>query len=712
VIFGLLNTDLSLAMPGVHSYEYLSPVPNSRLVQTYNNVLIRHGDAIDAGTLTSDVLTVIGSISGPHTGELFLADDTETIVFNPHQPFEFGETVEVNLSHDVKTEDGKRLPLLAFEFTVMMRPPWWQKPQLPLSCIPGFFEVAGLPIPFYPDASGESVSSADCELPPLYPPFLANIQAEPDPGAVFLAPYRVGSDAAALVILDNLGMPLFYRIEPGAGMVLDFKMQPNGLLTYRSQASQQFMAMDSSYVVVDSFRVGNGYGTDGHDFQLLADGHALLMSYDPQPVRMDSVIPGGRPDAIVVGLIVQELDRNKHVVFQWRSWDHFEITDLVSPYVSLTDSIIDYVHGNSVEMDSDGNLLISSRHMNEITKISRRTGGIIWRLGLHARNNEFTFVNDPRGFSHQHDARRLPNGNITLYDNGNVMEPEYSRALEYQLDEANKIATFEWEQRHSPDVYGPFMGNVQRRPDGGTMIAWGGYTINPKLTDLSADGTTTFEIWLPDRWWTYRAFRFPWRTNRFSIDPGALDFGVVELNKTASLPLFLRNTSQSTVTFNCFLTTHPAFSVETSGPIMLAPGVGTTVDVNFTPTYGGEFTGNLYVREISDTGIIAQAVSLRGENHTVTAVGENGSGLFRLHRNLPNPFRGETTIAFDLPRRDRVVLEVFDIRGRRVQTLVNEIRDAGRHVERWSTEGVPSGLYLYRLHQGERIGTRKLVVLD
>ena len=79
----------------------------------------------------------------------------------------------------------------------------------------------------------------------------------------------------------------------------------------------------------------------------------------------------------VVGLIIEEQDENKNVVFQWRSWDHFKITDATYD-IDLTDSVVDYVHGNAIEVDDDGNLLISSRHMDEVTKIDRQTGEIIW----------------------------------------------------------------------------------------------------------------------------------------------------------------------------------------------------------------------------------------------------------------------------------------------------------------------------------------------
>src|SRR6266540_4839057 len=115
-------------------------------------------------------------------------------------------------------------------------------------------------------------------------------------------------------------------------------------------------------------------------------------------------------------------------------------------------------------MTPDGTLLISCRHMNEITKIDRQSGQILWRMGLNALNNMFKFPNDTRGWSHQHDARILPNGHLTLFDNGNNLSPQYSRALEFALDEQNLVATKVWDRHHEPEAYSSFMGNVELEP--------------------------------------------------------------------------------------------------------------------------------------------------------------------------------------------------------------------------------------------------------
>src|SRR5262249_26122544 len=250
-------------------------------------------------------------------------------------------------------------------------------------------------------ATPATTSVLPCDtLLPGFPSFAVVNGNDQLPGAYFMAPFaNSNTTTARLQILDDRGKPLFQRQYTGVFRPTDFKVQPNGLLTYFLSGAEKYYAMDSAYAVVDSFICGNGYPTDLHELQILPDGHALLMSYDPQPVDMSVIVPGGNPNAVVFGLIVQELDQNKDVVFQWRSWDHFAITDCSPNPVDLKGAFIDYCHGNSIEKGPDGNLIISSRHMNEITKINRNTGDTIWRLGRNAVNNQFSFPNDTRGWA-------------------------------------------------------------------------------------------------------------------------------------------------------------------------------------------------------------------------------------------------------------------------------------------------------------------------
>src|SRR4030095_8373358 len=111
-------------------------------------------------------------------------------------------------------------------------------------------------------------------------------------------------------------------------------------------------------------------------------------------------------------------------------------------------------------------ILISCKNMNELTKINHATGDIIWRMG--GENNQFTFINDniPEHFHSQHDLRRLSNGNISIYNNGNGLPVLVSSAKEYAIDEINKIATLVWYYEHpyvdGVPVFAGATGSTQR----------------------------------------------------------------------------------------------------------------------------------------------------------------------------------------------------------------------------------------------------------
>ena len=128
------------------------------------------------------------------------------------------------------------------------------------------------------------------------------------------------------MILDNQGEPVYYKKQPPNQAATDLKRHANGLLTYYDRSVGKFQALDQTYATVRSYQAINHW-TNHHDFQLLPDGNQLYLIYDPQTINMSQIVPGGNPAATVYGLIVQEVDTNRHVVFEWRSWDHIDITD-------------------------------------------------------------------------------------------------------------------------------------------------------------------------------------------------------------------------------------------------------------------------------------------------------------------------------------------------------------------------------------------------
>ena len=84
---------------------------------------------------------------------------------------------------------------------------------------------------------------------------------------------------------------------------------------------------------------------------------------------------------------------------------------------------------------------------------------------------------------------------------------------------------------------------------------------------------------------------------------------------------------------------------------------------------------------------------------------------YNLFQNYPNPFNPSTTIQFDLPNESFTKLEIFNILGRKVSTLVSEKLAAGTYKYGWKPEGMPSGIYFYRLNTEKFTKTDKMLLL-
>ncbi len=487
---------------------YLSPIPGAICVTPQSNIIIRASERLDKSSIESQsFINVTGSISGNHPGKIILAGDQESILFQPVVPFTSGENVAVKISHGIKTLSGKFLQDTTFNFTISSNnfsEEFKSEAILKELIGMGAINSSAASIPIGKIKKLNKVTGLK-DLPDDFPELSVTQFNNPDPGYIFLSNFSVqigNSYGNYLMVVDNYGNPVFYRKMPAP--CFDFKVQPTGLITYYNMSTHKFYGMNSSFAIVDSFACGNGYITDVHELRVLPNGNYFLLADDYEKVDMSKIVPGGNPNATVTGIIIQELDKSGNVFFQWRSWDHFKITD--ATHEDLTAASIDYVHSNAIEINSDStSILLSSRHLDEITDIDLKTGNIIWRLG--GNNNQFTFINDNLGFSHQHAIRRLPNGDITLFDDGNFHTPPFSRGVEYKLDELSKTATLVWQYRNNPDIYGDAMGYVQRFDNDNSLIGWG--TANPTVTEVDAEGSVALEMSFQYGQWSYRAFKYP-----------------------------------------------------------------------------------------------------------------------------------------------------------------------------------------------------------
>ncbi len=513
---------------GQKKWQYISPMPGSKFINPENNIAFRHGDALDLGSVKSDLISVVSSSKGEITGTFILSKDLRTLIFYPDQEFALKDKVYVSLSRGIRTATGLDMEGVEFSFSVKEKD-----------------NIQGL-IDFYEGQYQEEqenfrngISGTDKspynnneEMLQVYPdgfpvPTVAEFN-DPAPGYVFSGPRPMG-DAPYdpyLIIMDNYGTPVFYR--KWLRRTNDFKTLVNNQLTFcdfdgGNPTINKYLVLNSHFEITDTLMMGNGYIVDQHDLLMAENGDHFMMAYDAQLVNMDTVYPGGDTAATVIGFVIQKLDADHNVIFQWRSWDHFDILD--ANHTDFTAAKVDYVHGNAFELvDNDTNLLISCRNMEEITKINLNTGEIIWRFGLHAKNNMFTFINDTIGFSWQHDIRRISNGNFTVYDNGNYHTPKFSQALEYNLDEENYTAELVWNYIHDPVVYGRATGAHRRLENGNAFICWG-LTWPINASEVTPAGNLAWELHWPENVWEYRVFKFDWESDMISTNYDTIDYG-------------------------------------------------------------------------------------------------------------------------------------------------------------------------------------------
>ena len=139
----------------------------------------------------------------------------------------------------------------------------------------------------------------------------------------------------------------------------------------------------------------------------------------------------------------------------------------------------------------------------------------------------------------------------------------------------------------------------------------------------------------------------------------------------------------------------------------------TSFDINDLGLPGGEST--VWVCGRNDDGehtfpsntIIINIVS--NDNNDIAVVTS-------LVGNYPNPFNPETTISFTIPTSGNVTLDIFNVRGQKVKTLVKGHQDAGQHNVVWNgkdddNHSVSSGIYLYKMKSGRYTSSKKMILM-
>ena len=239
--------------------------------------------------------------------------------------------------------------------------------------------------------------------------------ASEDP--IFIAPYNAPQGQAGAVIVDSYGEPLWENPLPGK-VTTDFRVQHyrgSPVLTWWEGSIElghgvgEYAIVDASYRTVRRVQAARGLRGDLHEFVLTRRGTALLTSYNV--TRADLSAVGGDRDGTIQDAIFQEIDlASGAVLLEWHSLDHVALQESYSP----VGTDWDFCHINSLDLDGDGNVLVSSRSTHTIYKVGR-DGTILWRLG--GKRSDFA-MGARSDFAWQHDARRQPDGTLTVFDNG------------------------------------------------------------------------------------------------------------------------------------------------------------------------------------------------------------------------------------------------------------------------------------------------------
>jgi hypothetical protein len=251
-----------------------------------------------------------------------------------------------------------------------------------------------------------------------------------------------------------------------------------------------YQLLDEHYRPIGRIRAGHGFGTNLHELAVTPDGGAWVSA----DVRRRGIVE----------FVVQRIDiATGRVTLQWRSLDHVRPGDSYERRPP-DGRLWDYFHGNAISPPAaaDPTVVISSRNTSSLYGVDPATGRTKWILG--GKRDQFGLPKRWR-FCAQHDAHRLPDGDIMLFDNGGTYMHgtprcglHAARAMRFRLDESGRRVRL---VRSWPSHYHPgWVGSARLASDGDAVVDWG---PNRRITQLGPDGRV--DLLLKLRRWSYRA---------------------------------------------------------------------------------------------------------------------------------------------------------------------------------------------------------------
>jgi Arylsulfotransferase (ASST) len=438
---------------------------------------------------------VVGSQTGGHAGRLIAYSQGDGASFVMAKPFAAGETVTVRGSVHV----GSKTQPFAYHFVVAHQDPV-----------------------DYDAAAAASQTRDYNEMqhfhsrPELEPPSLvvSTRSSQGAPGDIFAAPYN-GPGATGPMIFEEDGSLVWFHPLPSGNAATNLQVQQLGgqpvLTWWQGRIPPQGFGQgeeiidNSAYQEVGHVHAGNGYLADLHEFHITPDGTALLTVFDPIDCNLSSL--GGPSGGAVTDSSFQEVDIKTGLVRrEWNSLDHVALGDSYSAATSAsTIWPFDYFHLNSIDQLADGRTLISARNTSALYELDTLTGQVLANIG-----GKQSSVKQTAGAAtaYQHDASALPNGTISVFDNGGVPKVHsQSRGLVLAVNTQTKTDTVVAEYHHPTPLAAGSQGDIQALENGDLFIGWG---AEPYFSEFSAGGQLLYDAHMHGTYQSYRTYRFAW----------------------------------------------------------------------------------------------------------------------------------------------------------------------------------------------------------
>jgi Arylsulfotransferase (ASST) len=352
-------------------------------------------------------------------------------------------------------------------------------------------------------------------LPPDFPAI--TVIRNPSGGGPTPGWYLVNG-AAYGIVLDTNGTPVWYSRGP---YVIDvdslapntISMMPNATAPFGTDPTTRFDLHGLGGATTTPL-TAVGSPTDAHELRLLPNGDYLLWTYVlVSHVDLTGLQTFGS-DETVADCEIQEIDPAGRLVWSWLSTDHVDpVQESMEPAADAVHgvSVVDVFHFNSIDVDASGNLLLSARHANAIYYVDRTTGKIAYKLGGSPYSKDgaalIQIADDPQtAFNMQHDARFLPNGDITLFDDHGAT-PGVARGVEYGIDHVTNTATVAFQ--YLGVGQSQYEGSFRRYPDGHSVIGWGYIPSDERvLTEIDESGQDVLDVTFEGQV-SYRAIKVP-----------------------------------------------------------------------------------------------------------------------------------------------------------------------------------------------------------